>query len=69
MYTEAQVHFVRCIMDWIINYGTLAVEDMSDPEFAGGVDVIDIFGDNLADFQKFRAVIDSINANAMPLAA
>lgn len=69
VYTEAQVHFVRCIMDWIINYGTLAVEDMSDPEFAGGVDVIDIFGDNLADFQKIRAVIDSINANAMPLAA
>ncbi len=56
-------------MDWIISYGTLAMEDMSDPEFAGGVDVIDIFGDNLADFQKIRAVIEGINANAMPLAA
>lgn len=69
VYTEAQVHFVCCIMDWIISYGTLAMEDMSDPEFAGGVDVIDIFGDNLADFQKIRAVIEGINANAMPLAA
>lgn len=69
VYTEAQVHFVHCIMDWIINYGTLALEDMSDPEFASGVDVVDIFGDNIADFPKIKVVIASINANAMPMAA
>jgi len=69
VYTEAQVHFVHCIMDWIITYGTLGKEDMRDPEFAGGSDIVEVFGDNIVDFQKIMAVIDSINANAMPLAA
>lgn len=69
VYTEAQVHFVHCIMDWIIAYGTLGREDMRDPEFAGGSDIVEVFGDHIPDFQKIMAVIDSINANAMPLAA
>lgn len=69
VYTEAQIHFVQCIMDWIITYGTLGKEDMHDPEFAGGSDIVEVFGDNIVDFQKIMAVIDGINTNAMPLAA
>jgi len=41
----------------------------SYPKFAEGMNVVEIFGDNLTDFQRIKAVIDSINANAMPLAA
>lgn len=69
VYTEAQIHFVHCVMDWIITYGTLGKEDMRDPEFAGGSDIVEVFGDHIVDFQKIMAVIDGINTNAMPLAA
>lgn len=69
VYTEAQIHFVKCIMDWIIAYGTLEREDMSDDEFAGGIDIVEVFGDNIADFQRIMAVITRINENAMRMAA
>ncbi len=69
LFTEAQIHFVHCIMDWIIAYGTLDKEEMNDDEFTGGDDIVDIFGDNIADFQRIMAVIASINANALQAAA
>lgn len=69
VYTEAQIHFVHGVMDWIITYGTLGKEDMRDPEFAGGSDIVEVFGDHIVDFQKIMAVIDGINTNAIPLAA
>lgn len=42
---------------------------MNDDEFTGGDDIVDIFGDNIADFQRIMAVIASINANALQAAA
>lgn len=68
-YTEAQIHFVRCIIDWIVNYGTLEAGDMKDDEFAGGADIFETFDDNLEAFQKIKRVIDTINANAIRMAA
>ena len=44
-------------------------EDMKDDEFAGGADIFETFDDNLEAFQRIRGVIETINANAMRLAA
>lgn len=64
VYTEAQVHFVQCIIDWITQWGTLKNEDMSEPEFAGGDDIVEIFKNNTVDFQNIMGVVAGINANA-----
>lgn len=69
VYTEAQIHFVHCIMDWIIEYGTLDREEMGSNEFAGGADITEVFGDNIGVFQQILAVVSQINANAMQAAA
>ena len=69
LFSEPQIHFVRCIMDWMIEYGTLDKENLSDNEFAGGADIVEIFGDDIAGFQKIMAVVASINQNAMKEAA
>ena len=68
-YTEGQIHFVRCIIDWIVNYGTLEPTDMANDEFAGGENIVNVFSDNVVAFQKILRVIESINQNAMPAAA
>lgn len=69
VYTEAQIHFVHCIMDWIIEYGTLEKEDIGNDEFAGGADIVEVFGDNIIVFQQIMGVVAKINANAMQMAA
>ena len=69
MYTKDQVFFVRCIVDYITEYGTLDQKVMADNEFANGLSVVTVFGDNIAAFEKIKRVIAGINANAMPLAA
>ncbi len=68
-FTEAQITFVRYIVDWITRWGTLMPEDMKDDEFAGGADIFEIFDDNLEAFQRIKVVIDTINANAIRVAA
>jgi len=65
LYTEAQIGFVNCIIDWIVKYGTLEADDMKDDEFAGGADIFETFDDNLEAFQRIKRTIDAINANAM----
>jgi len=69
VFTEPQITFVRHIIDWITRWGTLMPEDMKDDEFAGGADIIEIFSDNLEVFQRIKIVIDSINDNALRIAA
>ena len=69
LFTEAQITFVRFIIDWITRWGTLMPEDMKDDEFAGGADIFEIFNDNLEAFQRIKRVIDSINDNALRMAA
>jgi type I restriction enzyme R subunit len=69
LFTEAQITFVHCIIDWLARWGTVTPEDMKDDEFASGVDVFGIFDDNLEAFQKIKRVIDSINNNALRMAA
>ncbi len=68
-FTEAQINFVQCFMDLIIKYGTLEKEEMGAEEFAGGVDFVEIFEDNIDDFKKIISIVESINANALPMAA
>lgn len=68
-YTEEQVFFVQCIVDYIAEYGTLEQQEMADDEFAGGLSVVEVFGDNIVDFQRIMKIVADINANAMPMAA
>ena len=68
-YTEEQVFFVQCIVEYISQYGTLEQQEMADDEFAGGLSVVEVFGDNIVDFQKIMKIVADINANAMPMAA
>jgi len=64
-----QITFVHYIVDWITRWGTFTLEDKKDDEFVGGVDILEIFNDNLAAFQRIKAIIDTINANAIRTAA
>jgi type I restriction enzyme R subunit len=69
LFTEPQITFVHHIVDWITHWGTLMPEDLKDDEFAGGSNILEIFSDNLEVFQRIKTVIDTINANAMRIAA
>ena len=69
LYTQEQITFVRYIIDWLVQYGTLARQEMAYDEFSGGMDVTEVFEDNIILFQRIMTVVDNINANAMPLAA
>ncbi len=69
LFTEQQITFVRHIIEWITLWGTLTPEDMKEDEFAGGVDIFEIFDDNLDAFHRIRGVIETINTNAMRSAA
>ena len=60
---------MRYIIDWLVQYGTLARQEMAYDEFSGGMDVTEVFEDNIILFQRIMTVVDNINANAMPLAA
>jgi type I restriction enzyme R subunit len=68
-FTEAQITFVRCVVDWVVQWGTLSPEDLKSEDFTGGVDLFVIFDDDLPAFQRIKRVIDSINANTERLAA
>jgi Type I site-specific restriction-modification system, R (restriction) subunit and related helicases len=69
LFTEAQIAFVHCIIEWLARWGTVTPEDMKDDEFAGGEDILEIFNDNIEAFQQIKRVIDSINNNALRMAA
>ena len=68
-YTEEQVFYVQCIVDYIVQYGTLEQDEMANDEFAGGLSVVRVFGENIIDFQRIMEVVAGINANAMPSVA
>ena len=42
---------------------------MAYDEFSGGMDVTEVFEDNIILFQRIMTVVDNINANAILLAA
>lgn len=68
-YTEEQIRFVRCVIDWIVKWGTLEDEDMKNDEFCGGIDFMEAFEDNITALQTIIGRIRSINENAMRKAA
>lgn len=68
-YTEEQVYFVKCIVEYLTDNGTLEQQEMADDEFAGGLSVVEVFGDNIVEFQRIMKIVADINANAMPMAA
>ena len=47
----------------------LEQQEMADDEFAGGLSVVEVFGENIIDFQRIMKIVADINANAMPVAA
>ena len=69
VYSEAQVHFVQCIVDYVVQWGTIDMKEMGDPSFSGGYSVVEVFGDNLGVFNRIKSVINMLNSNAERMAA
>lgn len=66
-HTEEQVFFVNCIVDYIEEHGNLEQQEMADDEFDCGL--VEVFCDNIVEFQRIMKIVADINANAMPMAA
>lgn len=67
VYNEAQIGLVKCIMDWLVQNGTMDRQDLSDSENLGGLSIGEVFEPNM--IKNILAVIDGINTNAAPKAA
>ncbi len=66
-HTEEQVFFVNCIVDYIAEHGNLEQQEVADDEFACGL--VEVFCDNIVEFQRIMKIVADINANVMPMAA
>lgn len=69
MFTEAQIYFVKCIKEWIIENGTLEKQELANDDFAPGINFAEAFDDNIIALQRIMTVIEGINANALQMAA
>ena len=67
VYNEEQLCLVKCIMDWLVQNGTMDRQDLSDRENLGGLSIGEVFEPNM--IKNILAVIDGINTNAAPKAA
>lgn len=67
VYSEEQIGLVECIMDWLVQNGTMERQDLGDSDNLGGLSISEVFEPLM--IKNIIAVIDTINANAMPLAA
>lgn len=67
VYTEEQMGLVKCIMDWIVQNGTMERQDLGDSDNLGGLSIGEVF--EPVHINTLLSIIDSINANAMPMAA
>lgn len=68
-YTEAQIAFVRNIIEYIMRWGTLDLKDMKDDELAGGVDFVEVFANNVVGLKALIERVIAINSNAERKAA
>ncbi|MGL5437394.1 MAG: DEAD/DEAH box helicase family protein [Lachnospiraceae bacterium] len=71
LYTEEQIQMVKYIIESIKNDGTLDLEDMRDPEFFGGLNVIENWSQqsDKSNWLRIQDSIKQINANAEKQAA
>jgi type I restriction enzyme R subunit len=71
LYSEEQIQMVKCIIDWLREYGTLQPDDMKQDEFFGGLEVIEIWGhtNRVNEWKRIQASIATVNSNAERLAA
>ena len=67
VYTEEQIGLVKCIMDWIVQNGTMERQDLGDSDNLGGLSIGEVF--EPIHIKTILDIIESINANAMPMAA
>jgi len=65
VYTREQIFFVKCIMDKIINDGTLEKEELRNDEFTSRISWLDAFKENKEALKQILAVVDMVNANAI----
>ncbi len=63
-FTEAQIFFVKNIVEYLIAQGTLEPEELKRDEFAGGDDFISLFEDNNDALSRIISTIRTINNNA-----
>ena len=66
-YNEEQIGLVKCIMDWIVQNGTMDRQDLRDSDNLGGLSIGEVF--EPMHIKTILDIIESINANAMPMAA
>lgn len=66
-YNEEQIGLVKCIMDWIVQNGTMERQDLGDSENLGGMSIGEVF--DAKHIKTILDIIDSINANALPMVA
>jgi type I restriction enzyme R subunit len=71
LYTEEQIQMVKCIIEWLRDYGTLQPDDMKQYEFFGGLEVVEIWDRTncLSEWKRIQASITAINSNAERTAA
>lgn len=71
LYSEEQIQMVQYIIDSMKSYGTLDLEDMKDPEFFGGLDIVENWShkDALEKWIILQNAITQINKNAEKQAA
>lgn len=68
-FTEPQMFFVKNIVEYLIEQGTLEPEELKRDEFAGGEDFVSLFEENTDALSKIIRTIRSINNNAMKQAS
>jgi type I restriction enzyme R subunit len=71
LYSEEQIQMVKCVIDWLREYGTLQPDDMKQDEFFGGLEVIEIWGHSsrVNEWKRIQASIAAVNSNAERLSA
>ncbi len=66
-YNEEQIGLVKCIMDWVMQNGTMDRQDLRESDNLGGMSISEVF--EPTHIKTIVDIIESINANAMPTAA
>ena len=67
-FNTKQIEFVKLIMEYVIQNGTIEMEKLTKQPFKTLGQVYDLFGNNIADFQKIKKDLEEINQNTEKLA-
>ncbi|MBQ9364479.1 MAG: hypothetical protein IJT82_01775 [Schwartzia sp.] len=66
VYNEEQISLVQCIMDWLAQNVTMERQELGDSDNLGCLSISEVFEPTT--LKSILAIIDRVNANAMPMA-